>query len=73
MILKQRAALERPMLQVIPSQFRVPERCLAADVDCHFTHGILWESLEMFLNDYMLIEDLLDVTSEFRELGIFFS
>ena len=66
-ILKQGAALERPTFPVNPLQFRVPEPCLAAILDCRMMHRILWVLKETFLNDYLLEMD------EFKEFGIPFS
>ena len=40
-ILRRRAALERPA-------FRVPEECLAANVDCPLVHAFLWVLQETF-------------------------
>ena len=50
---------------VIPSQFRDPELCLAAILDCRLIHGILWEFPETSLNDFLLKMDILKISSKF--------
>ena len=54
MIRKQRAALECPTFPVNPREFRVPEVCLAAILDCRTMQGIRWVLQEMFLKVYLL-------------------
>ena len=66
-ILKQRAALERPTFPgnyLAKSDantnlllFRVPEPCLGAILDCRMTHGMAWIHQETFLNDHLLEKD----------------
>ena len=73
MILKLRAALERPTLPVHPQQIRVTELCLAAILDCRLKHSIWWVSPETFLNDYLLEKDNLKISRKITEFGIFFS
>ena len=56
-LLKQRAALERPTFPVNTLPLRVPEKCVAAILDCRTIHGILWVLQETLLNDYLLEKD----------------
>ena len=67
-ILKQRAALERLMFPVNPLQFRAPEPCLAAILDCRMIHGILWVLQEMFLNEYLLEKDHPQLSSKIQRI-----
>ena len=68
-ILKQRAALERPTFPVYPLQFRVPEPCFAAVLDCRTIHGMLWVLQESFLNDYLFEKDELLLSSTLPRIG----
>ena len=47
-IWRQRAALECPTFPVNPREFRVPEVCVAAILDCRTIHEIRWVLQEMF-------------------------
>ena len=67
-ILKQLGALERPTFPVNPLLFRVPGPSLAASLDCCTIHGILWVLQDTFLNDHLLEEDGLLLSSTIQRI-----
>ena len=56
-ILNQGAALERPTFPLNALQFRVPELCHAAILDCREIHRMVRVLQETFLNDHLLMMD----------------
>ena len=46
-----------PRSQSTLDYFRVPEPCVAAILDCHMIHGILWVLQETFLKAHLLEKD----------------
>ena len=72
-ILKRRAALEHPTFPVNPWQFRVPEECLAAILDCRMIHGILSVLQETFFESPRArIKTTLSSLRKCLEFGIIF-
>ena len=69
MIRRQRAALECPTFSVKPREFRAPEVCLAAILDCRTTRGIQWVLQETFLQICLLEKEYLRPRQELLRHG----